>query len=350
LSQTGSRLAELGRVTHAWIVTDEHVAAHYLVPVRDSLQQQGIRADVWGIPPGEASKSVQMAAAGWQRMLESHADRGTVVVALGGGVVGDLAGFLAATFARGLRFFQLPTSLLAQVDSSVGGKVGVNLPQAKNMVGAFHQPLGVMADVATLRTLPPREYAAGLGEVVKYGTILDAAFFSHLETHAEAVLRQDPEVLGGVVARCCRLKADIVEKDEREESGLRAVLNYGHTFAHAIEALTGYGTWLHGEAVAAGMHCAAVLAWQLGLLSSEVVGRQAELLRRLGLPIQPPLLDANQVVACMQHDKKVRHGQLRLVIPTAIGRVELFDSITPEQVAAALRGASNTTSFIDRSP
>lgn len=340
LDLVGRVIADLGRTTHAWVVSDEHVAPWYLSRVCDSLRDCGIRADTWVVPAGEPSKSLETAAAGWQSLIESHADRGTVVAALGGGVVGDLAGFLAATYARGLRLFQIPTSLLAQVDSSVGGKVGINLPQAKNMVGAFHQPMGVVADVGTLRTLPPREYASGLGEVVKYGMILDAPFFSQLEAEADALLRQDAEVLCRVVARCCRLKADVVEQDEREESGLRAVLNYGHTFAHAFETLTGYGAWLHGEAVSAGMHCAALLAAQLGLLSPEVVRRQAELLRRLGLPIQPPKLSPQDVVACMMHDKKVRHGQLRLVLPTEIGHVTLVDAVSPEQVVAALRAAA----------
>ena len=340
LPQVGRVIADLGRTTHAWVVTDEHVAPLYLSQVCDSLNERGIRTDTWVVPAGEPSKSLQTAAAGWQKLLEAGADRGTVVAALGGGVVGDLGGFLAATYARGLRFFQIPTSLLAQVDSSVGGKVGINLPQAKNMVGAFHQPLGVLADVGTLRTLPQREYVSGLGEVVKYGMILDARFFSQLEADVEALLRRDAEVLRRVVARCCRLKADVVEKDEREESGLRAVLNYGHTFAHAFETLTGYGVWLHGEAVAAGMHCAAVLAARLGLLSPEVVERQADLLRRLGLPTRPPELSPQEVVACVMHDKKVRHGRLRLVLPTEIGHVELIDSVSPEQVIAALPAAA----------
>jgi len=344
LSQVGRVIADLGRTTHAWVVTDEHVAPLYLSQVCDSLNERGIRTDTWVVPAGEPSKSLETAAAGWRNLLEAGADRGTVVAALGGGVVGDLGGFLAATYARGLRFFQIPTSLLAQVDSSVGGKVGINLPQAKNMVGAFHQPLGVIADVGSLRTLPQREYASGLGEVVKYGMILDARFFSQLEADAEALLRRDGDVLRRVVARCCRLKADVVERDEREESGLRAVLNYGHTFAHAFESLTGYGVWLHGEAVAAGMHCAAVLAARLGLLSPEVVVRQADLLRRLGLPIRPPELSPHEVAACMMHDKKVRHGRLRFVLPTEIGHVELIDSVAAEQVITALKTAAASES------
>ena len=206
-----------------------------------------------------------MAASLWQGLLELGADRKTVVAAVGGGVVGDLAGFIAATYARGLRFLQVPTSLLAQVDSSVGGKVGINLPEAKNMVGAFLQPLGVLVDTATLATLPANEYRAGLAEVVKYGVILDAEFFQYLEANTAALDRSaTDDVLAHVVARCCRLKADVVEQDEREESGLRAVLNFGHTFGHAFETLCGYGKLLHGEAVAIGMVCAARLAQRLG--------------------------------------------------------------------------------------
>jgi hypothetical protein len=200
----------------------------------------------------------------WQELLELEADRNTVVVAVGGGVVGDLAGFVAATYARGVPFFQVPTTLLAQVDSSVGGKVGVNLPGAKNMVGAFWQPLGVLIDTEVLNTLPDREYRAGLAEVVKYGVILDAEFFAYLEDHVDDLNRRRADVLRPVIARCCRLKADVVEQDERETAGRRAVLNYGHTFGHAIEAETGYGDFLHGEAVSIGMLCASRLAERLG--------------------------------------------------------------------------------------
>ena len=235
--------------------------------VAESLSRASVGVSIVALEPGEKSKSVEVAARLWEGMLELGADRTTVVVAVGGGVIGDLAGFIAATFARGLRFLQVPTTLLAQVDSSVGGKVGVNLSQAKNMVGAFLQPLGVLVDTATLATLPEREYRSGLAEVLKYGVILDAEFFAELEAAAGQLLSRDSDTLVRAIARCCRLKADVVEKDEREETGLRAVLNYGHTFAHAFEALTGYGELLHGEAVSMGMTSAARLARGWGELT-----------------------------------------------------------------------------------
>src|SRR5262249_25363312 len=208
------------------------------------------------LPVGEATKSLTAASQLYDVLADLHADRKTLIVPVGGGVIGDLAGFVAATFNRGLPLLMVPTTLLAMVDSSVGGKVGVNHPRAKNLIGAFHQPAGVWIDTAALATLPEREYKSGLAGVVKYGVILDAEFFAWQEANAEAVLARDAEAVRHVVARSCRLKADVVEKDEREETGLRAVLNYGHTFAHAFETVGGYGSWLHGEAVSAGMLCA----------------------------------------------------------------------------------------------
>lgn len=251
-------------------------------------------------------------------------------------MVGDLAGFVAATFARGVPFFQVPTSLLAQVDSSVGGKVAINLPEAKNMVGAFYQPRGVLIDLATLETLPEREYRSGLAEVVKYGVILDAQFFAFLEEHRRALLSREPKVLLPVVERCCRLKADIVEQDETEQTGLRAVLNYGHTFGHAIETLTSYGEYLHGEAVAMGMMCAARLSERLGMVGTELFHRQETLLRELGLPTRLPRLPIAEMLTVMQHDKKAQHGKLRFVLPRRLGHVELVEGVPSDTVAAVL--------------
>ena len=273
----------------------------------------------------------------WERLLELGADRKSVVIAVGGGVVGDLAGFVAATFARGLRFFQVPTTLLAQVDSSVGGKVGINLPHAKNMVGAFLQPLGVLIDTRTLETLDEREYRAGLGEVVKYGMILDKELFAYLETYAPELCNRDHQVLRHVVSRCCRLKADVVQRDEFEQTGLRAILNYGHTFGHAFESLTGYGTLLHGEAVAIGMVCASRLAERLGRINAAVTARQLKLLDALGLPTKIPRLDPDQVLRTMMHDKKVQHGRLRFVLPVDVGCVELVSGVEADEIQAVLR-------------
>ncbi len=325
------------KLSRAVLITDGNVEPLYAAPLAEQLRSAGIPASLLVVQPGEASKSIGVATRLWEELLEQGADRKTVVVAVGGGVVGDLAGFVAATYARGIRLFQVPTSLLAQVDSSVGGKVGVDLPKAKNMVGAFWQPIGVLIDPATLHTLPEREYISGLAEVVKYGVILDADFFDRLEQHVEAIRRRDEEVLAWVIARCCRLKADVVQQDEREETGRRAILNYGHTFAHAFETLTGYRELLHGEAVAMGMECAARLAVRLGRLEPAAAARQRTILQGLGLPVDPPPLDPDQVLEVMQHDKKASHGRLRLVLPNRIGHVELVEDVPAEQVRTVLQ-------------
>lgn len=336
LPMLGSVVAGLGRVTLAVVVADANVVDPHAARACESLRKAGITPELVVVPPGEGTKSVDTAASLWRELLRRRADRKTFVVAVGGGMVGDLAGFVAATYARGVPFFQVPTSLLAQVDSSVGGKVAVNLPEAKNMVGAFYQPRGVLIDIRTLDTLPDREYRSGLAEVVKYGVILDGEFFSFLENHREELCRRDRQILAKVVKRCCRLKADVVEQDEREETGLRAILNYGHTFGHAIESLTGYEEWLHGEAVAVGMMCAARLAEHLGLAPPGLAERQQKLLAGLGLPTRLPPVDINSLLALMQHDKKAIHGQLRFVLPRGLGHVEVVDNIPSETVARVL--------------
>ena len=240
------------------------------------------------VPAGESSKSTGIAEELWKQLLSLGADRKSVIVALGGGVVGDLAGFVAATYGRGIRFVQIPTTLLATVDSSVGGKVGINLPGAKNMVGAFWQPQSVLIDVNVLQSLPARDYHAGLAEVVKYGVIQDEGFLQSTGKQCRLILDRDPEFMRDVIARCCELKAYVVENDERETTGLRAILNYGHTFCHAIEACTGYGTYMHGEAVAIGMLCASRLAESLNRITAEDTARQRDLLEQLNLPIDLP--------------------------------------------------------------
>lgn len=323
-----------GECRHVALITDENVEPLYAIPVADALVEAGIETDVCVVPAGEESKCVELADTLWQQLIESGADRQTVVVAVGGGVVGDLAGFVAATLNRGVRFVQIPTTLLAQVDSSVGGKVGINIPQGKNLVGAFLQPEGVLVDMHTLTTLDARQYSAGLAEVVKYGVILDADFFAFLEQHAEAVNARDPAVLAHVIARCCELKAMIVREDERETTGRRALLNYGHTYAHAIEKLSGYGHFLHGEAVGIGMIAAARLARILAehaLLqhTEELPGlrdleaRQIALWQRLGIPTDFPKLDPNAVLAAMLHDKKTVAGEYRFILPTQLGECVL---------------------------
>ncbi|MGB9687964.1 3-dehydroquinate synthase [Thermogutta sp.] len=336
LTKVGELITSAMDATHAVVITDSNVGPLYLEICQRVLEDQGMRVDAVTVPAGETTKSLPYAEQLWNALVDFHADRKTVVVALGGGVVGDLAGFIAATFARGLRLVQIPTSLLAQVDSSVGGKVGINLEKAKNMVGAFHQPSLVVIDVGTLRSLPQREYISGLAEVVKYGVILDAQFFEFLEHNVPAILNVDPAILTSIIARCCRLKADVVEADEREETGYRAILNYGHTFAHAFETLTNYTSLLHGEAVAIGMTCAARLAASRNMFSSDECKRQTDLLRVLGLPTEPPNLSPHDVLACMRHDKKVQHGQLRLILPKRLGQVELVADVDPGEITAVL--------------
>jgi 3-dehydroquinate synthase len=289
------------------------------------------------VTPGEASKSLAVAARLYDALAQLPADRSTPIIAVGGGVVGDLAGFVAATWHRGVPLFMAPTSLLAMVDSSVGGKVGVNHVAGKNLIGAIHQPAGVWIDTAFLATLPDREFRSGLAEVVKDGVILDAAFFDWLEKNAAAVLARDPQAIERVICRCCELKAVVVEADERESSGGRMVLNYGHTFGHAFETVAGYGAWLHGEAVAAGMICASRLAERLKMIPAEVTSRQKNLLERFGLPTAPdPGWPLDTLMTAMQRDKKAVAGRLRFVLPTRIGNVELIDNVSLQDVTAIL--------------
>ena len=322
--------------SHVVIITDDQVDPLYADRLGDQLVEDGWEVHVLIVPAGEQSKSIDNAEELWETMLDEGTDRKSIVLAVGGGVVGDLAGFAAATYARGLQFFQVPTTLLAQVDSSVGGKVGINLPGAKNMVGAFWQPRGVLIDVDVLTTLPDREYRAGLAEVVKYGVILDAEFFAYLEQHLPGIQDRDPAVLTHIIHRCCRLKADVVEQDEQELSGLRAVLNYGHTFAHAFEAAGDYGTLLHGEAVSIGMECAARLAHRLGRIDDQFLARQTALLTALALPTQVPASDADELLRIMRRDKKVDEGRLRFVLPTKLGHVELVSDVRVADVLASL--------------
>jgi 3-dehydroquinate synthase len=321
---------------HAVIVTDANVDELYAEPVAAALSDLGCEIDLLIVDAGEASKSIDTAIELWERMLDEGTDRHSTVVAVGGGVVGDLAGFVAATFARGIAFVQVPTTLLAQVDSSVGGKVGINLPSAKNMIGAFWQPRGVLIDVDVLATLPDREFRAGMAEVVKYGVIQDAEFFAYLEANVAKIKNRDGGVLTYIVERCCRLKADVVEQDEREETGVRAILNYGHTFCHALEAATGYGQLLHGEGVAIGMLCASRLAERMGRVDAQFTKRQYSLLQALGLPTAVPEVSHEDLVELMYHDKKVERGKLRFVLPSRMGHVEVVRGVSTEDILVAL--------------
>ncbi len=330
----------LSKCRHAVVIFDENLAA-LATSIQKALAANSFRCSMLTIPSGEASKSVEIAQQLWQKLVIENTDRGSCVIAVGGGVVGDLAGFIAATFARGLPLVQIPTTLLSQVDSSVGGKTGVNLPGVKNIVGAFWQPTLVAIDTSALDTLPRREFVSGLAEVAKYGVILLPRLFEYLENNSTAILRKETETITHIIAESCKAKASVVQQDERETTGLRAILNYGHTFAHALESVTGYGTLLHGEAVAIGMHMAAVLAQQLGRVDAAFVQRQYELLQLLELPIQSHA-NPQELWQVMQHDKKVEHGTLRFVLPSRLGHVELVPGITEAQVVAAIEASAAT--------
>jgi len=288
------------------------------------------------LPDGESHKHLSSIEQILSAALEAHHERRSVFVALGGGVIGDMTGFAAACFLRGVDFIQVPTTLLAQVDSSVGGKTGVNHPIGKNLIGAFHQPRAVAIDLDTLATLPDREFAAGMAEVVKYGLIYDAAFFAQLLQDRDALLARDSQVLAAAIERSCAIKAAVVAQDERE-SGLRAILDFGHTFGHAIEQVQGYGEWLHGEAVAAGMVIAARLSASRGWVNAAVVTDLEAFLATFGLPVAPPSdMAAEDFLAVMANDKKVDRGQIRYVLLPELGRAALFSDVSEAEIAAAI--------------
>jgi 3-dehydroquinate synthase len=320
----------------AVVVTNEVVRPLHLEPLTRALEGAGVRLGTVVLPDGEVHKTWQTLNRIYDELLQQRCERSTTLIALGGGVIGDLVGFAAATYLRGVPFIQVPTTLLAQVDSSVGGKTGINHPLGKNMVGAFYQPRLVLADTDTLATLPPREYAAGLAEVVKYGLIADAPFFDWLEAHREALLARDAATVAAAIRRCCELKAAIVGEDERE-ADRRALLNLGHTFGHAIEVRAGYGEWLHGEAVAAGMVMAARFSARLGLLDASIPARVATLLAAMGLPCAAPADDADGFLTAMNMDKKVLAGRLRLVLLDRIGAARLTADFPGGELEAFLR-------------
>lgn len=291
--------------------------------VQGVLGHAGYRTHLIDVPSGEEQKSLTALSKLYDGLAGMKADRQTIVIAMGGGVMGDLAGFAAASFNRGLPLVMIPTTLLAMVDSSVGGKVGINHPAGKNLIGAFHQPRGVWIDTYYLSTLPAREFNSGLAEVVKYGMILDADFFAWLANNADAIMQHQLEAIEHIVKRSCELKAQVVERDEYETQGLRALLNFGHTFAHAFERVAGYGTLLHGEAVSIGMVCACRLAQLLGMIPADVTERLQLLLERFKLPVAvEPEWGCDDLLLAMRHDKKNVAGQLRFVLPVSIGEVK----------------------------
>jgi 3-dehydroquinate synthase len=320
LQEIGERARRLGLSGKAAIVTNPVVGRLYGRAVLRSLKAAGFEARTILVPEGERAKSLRWVSAVLDRLAEDRFERGSLVIALGGGVVGDLAGFAAAVFLRGLPFIQVPTTLVSQVDSSVGGKTGVNHVKGKNLIGSFHQPRLVLIDPDTLESLPPREWVAGLSEVIKYGMIEDEAFFAYLEQHMPELLKMAPGPVTHIVTRSCQIKAGVVMEDERE-SDRRRILNYGHTVGHALESLGGYRNLVHGEAVAIGMVQEASLAAHLGLCSTDVVGRQRALVRAAGLPDGLPRVRFADLWSAMQHDKKVAHGRVHCVLPKRVGQV-----------------------------
>jgi 3-dehydroquinate synthase len=337
LSGLGGYCARLRLGERCAVISDKNVAPLYGKAALASLRKAGFDPVLITVPAGESSKSLKMTQSCCDQLAGHRLERKSFIVALGGGVIGDLAGFVASAYLRGIAFVQAPTTLLAQVDSSVGGKVGVNLKAGKNLVGAFYQPRFVLCDLAALRTLPLREFRAGLAEVIKYGIISDAALFARLERDLPLLLNLDGGVLAGVVARCCELKAEVVRQDETE-TGLRAILNFGHTIGHAIEAISGYGKYLHGEAIAIGQAAAAKLSVRAAGLPAAEAARIETLLARAGLPVSIKLSPAQQtrLLAAMLLDKKVSGGEIRFVLARRIGQVEPGHKIASRRVRQTL--------------
>jgi 3-dehydroquinate synthase len=335
LSEAGDLIKGAGIKGKVAVVTNPTVAQLYLDAVHDTLQDSGFEVLPVLIPDGEEYKTLSTLSTIFDRFISEKFERQSCVVALGGGVIGDIAGFAAATYLRGTPFVQIPTTLLAQVDSSVGGKTGVNHPRGKNLIGAFYQPRAVIADVALLSSLPRREFLAGLAEIIKYGIIEDPLLFGRLEEKLDRVLALDRRLLTEVIATSCAIKARVIEKDEREDDH-RAVLNFGHTVGHALEAATLYQRFLHGEAVAIGMAKAAAIAYQQGFCDTTTLGRIIKLIKSAGLPTEiPEEVSTQSLVEAMELDKKSAQGRVKFVMCTGIGKT-CFHSLTAEQIAAAL--------------
>jgi len=335
LTTVGARLRALGVGSRAALFTDATIARLFAKPVVESLTAAGFTVTTVELPDGEAAKTVAVASRGWDACVAARLDRSSTVLALGGGAVGDLAGFVSATYMRGTNFVQMPTTVLAQVDASSGGKTAIDHATGKNMIGAFHQPRLVLVDTATTDSLPAREYRSGLAEIVKHGIVLEAAYFDDVEASAEALAARDPATVDRIIAGSCRLKAAVVERDE-QEAQLRMVLNYGHTIGHAIEAATGFAQLTHGEAVALGIAAEAALAVRLGVATAATRERQERLLARLGLPTRLAAVDPARVLEAMTHDKKGRDGRVPCVLAPEIGRFTIVESVGADDVRAAL--------------
>ena len=334
LMQTGVRLKEIGFSGKAVIITDPTVKGLYGDTLKKSLASNGFEVLILEVPEGEEQKSLETAGRLYHELTSFYAERTTPVLALGGGVIGDLTGFVAATYMRGVPLIQIPTTLLAQGDSSIGGKVAVNHGQLKNKIGAFYHPRLTISDITTLKTLSPRELSDGLAEIIKHGVILDGEFFSYLEENLDKVKSLDEQVIEKVVTRSVEIKVEVVEKDELD-FGPRNILNYGHTIGHAIETVSELKTW-HGEAVAMGMLAEARISNKLGIIDKNEVNRLKELITRAGLPTEPPPLELEKIVQAMKHDKKILQGKIRFVLPRTIGEVFVTDEVSPSLVEEVL--------------
>ncbi|MBI3003796.1 MAG: 3-dehydroquinate synthase [Ignavibacteriales bacterium] len=332
-----------GLSKNAVIITDSTVSKLYMKPLQKNLHHFGYQSAAIVIPPGEHQKSLARANSIFTTMLKSRVGRKTTVIALGGGVIGDLAGFVAATYHRGVPLVQIPTTLLSQVDSSIGGKTAVNHPLGKNMVGAFYQPKFVWADIECLKTLPQREVVCGLGEIIKYGIISDAELFSYLENNVENVLRLEQEAVLHVQARCSTIKAGLVSQDERE-SGVRVILNFGHTVGHGLEAAGGFKVLKHGEAVLLGMIAESFIAKELGMIDSAVFKIIATLIRRVPVKANLRLLKSARILKAMSHDKKSAAGEKRFVLPTKIGQVKVVEGISQRLILESIEGITTQQS------
>ena len=339
LSSLGERCAKTFSARKTLLVTDENVAGHHLAVAESALRSAGFTVTVCVLPPGEESKSTARLASLWEAAVKAKLDRKSFFVALGGGVIGDLAGFAAASYLRGVPFVQVPTSLLSMVDSAVGGKTGINLPQGKNLVGAFHQPALVLADLQALDTLPAREFSSGMAEVIKYGVIRDRKLFETIERNVEAIRALRPDLLKQLVRRSCEIKAEVVREDERE-LGVRALLNYGHTLGHAIENVSGYGECLHGEAIAIGMVYAARISERLLGLSAADTQRQIDLFRAFDLPVTWRGMKWIPLFEAMTVDKKAENALPRFVLAESIGRATLPRDVEVEYLKSVFEEAS----------
>ena len=335
LQSVGERLRELRVGSRAALVSDAGIMRLYGKTVVASLEAAGFTVTTIDVPEGESAKTLPVAEHCWDQLLTAGLDRTSTVLALGGGAVGDVAGFAAATYMRGINFVQLPTTVLAQVDASIGGKTAIDHPLGKNMIGAFHQPRLVVVDPAVARTLPEREFRSGLAEIVKHGIVLDADYFAELERDLAPLAARDLGVLERIIGGSCRLKASVVERDEREAE-LRHVLNYGHTIGHALEAATGYVRYVHGEAVALGIVAEARLARSLGIADDETTTRQERMLATLGLPVRAPSIDVEPIVAAMSRDKKAKDGRVPFVLAPRIGTFRIVYDVPAADVRAAI--------------